>query len=309
MTEYVIETKNLTKKYKNRTVVNQISMKVEKGKIYGLLGKNGAGKTTTMCMIVNLITKTEGEILLFGQKPNNQTYKKIGSIIETPGFYENLTAQENLKIISKIRQDYSKEKIREVLKLVSLEQHMDKQFKDYSLGMKQRLAIAAAIIHKPDLLILDEPINGLDPIGIKEIRHLLRKLSHENKTTILISSHILSEIENLADTIGVMDNGKLITELTREELHQQINKNVEFEVSDTTKAQQILEHIGLNKDIDYKTTRQTNTIQLYTNINLRANINEIFVKNGLKVQKVNLNEENLEDYFTRIITTQKQLTA
>lgn len=300
MTEYIIETINLTKKYKKKTVVNNINMKIEKGKIYGLLGKNGAGKTTTMRMLLNLASKTNGEILLFGKKANNKTYRKIGSIIETPGFYENLTAAENLKIISKIRGNYSEENIRETLKQVSLDDN-NKQFKDYSMGMKQRLAIASATIHKPDILILDEPINGLDPIGIKEIRHLLKKLSQDYNTTILISSHILSEIENIADIIGVMDNGKLIKEVTKKELKQQLNKYVTFEVSDLNKAKLILEKIGLQKNIDYKRINP-NTIHLYSHLELRDKINEIFVKNNIRVQRINLSEENLEEYFTRTIS-------
>ena len=236
---------------------------------------------------------------MFSEKASDETYRRIGSIIETPGFYENLTAEENLKIISKIRGKYSKENIERILVSVSLDKDRKKKYKDYSLGMKQRLGIASAIMHDPDLLILDEPINGLDPIGIKEIRHLLKKLSRENNTTILISSHILSEIENLADIIGVMDNGQLITELTRDELYNQLNKSVEFEVSDTDKATLILERIGLKYDVDYEI--KDDNILLYAHLDLRDRINEIFVKNGLKVRKINLCEENLEEYFTRII--------
>lgn len=307
MTEYVIETENLTKKYKDKTVVNNINMKVEKGKIYGLLGKNGAGKTTTMRMLLNMATKTSGKIMLFGNIPDNSTYRKIGSIIETPGFYENLTAEENLKIISKIRGNYSKENIHEILTSVSLDDN-NKKYRDFSLGMKQRLGIAAAIMHNPKLLILDEPINGLDPIGIKKIRHLLKRLSRENATTILISSHILSEIENLADIIGVMDNGQLITELTKDELNSQLNKSVIFEVSDPNKSERILERIGLHKGRDYK-TKKPDTIYLYSNLDLRDRINEIFVKNGIKVKGIIPCEENLEEYFTRIINQETELAA
>lgn len=307
MTEYVIETENLTKKYKDKTVVNNINMKVEKGKIYGLLGKNGAGKTTTMRMLLNMATKTSGKIMLFGNIPDNSTYRKIGSIIETPGFYENLTAEENLKIISKIRGNYSKENIHEILTSVSLDDN-NKKYRDFSLGMKQRLGIAAAIMHNPKLLILDEPINGLDPIGIKKIRHLLKRLSRENATTILISSHILSEIENLADIIGVMDNGQLITELTKDELNSQLNKSVIFEVSDPNKSERILERIGLHKGRDYK-TKKPDTIYLYSNLDLRDRINEIFVKNDIKVKGIIPCEENLEEYFTRIINQETELAA
>lgn len=307
MTEYVIETENLTKKYKDKTVVNNVNMKVEKGKIYGLLGKNGAGKTTTMRMLLNMATKTSGKIMLFGNIPDNSTYRKIGSIIETPGFYENLTAEENLKIISKIRGNYSKENIHEILTSVSLDDN-NKKYRDFSLGMKQRLGIAAAIMHNPELLILDEPINGLDPIGIKKIRHLLKRLSRENATTILISSHILSEIENLADIIGVMDNGQLITELTKYELNRQLNKSVIFEVSDPNKSERILESIGLHKGRDYK-TKEPDTIYLYSNLDLRDRINEIFVKNDIKVKGIIPCEENLEEYFTRIINPETELAA
>lgn len=307
MTEYVIETENLTKKYKDKMVVNNINMKVEKGKIYGLLGKNGAGKTTTMRMLLNMAAKTSGTIMLFGNVPDNSTYRKIGSIIETPGFYENLTAEENLKIISKIRGNYSKENIHEILTSVSLDDN-NKKYRDFSLGMKQRLGIAAAIMHNPKLLILDEPINGLDPIGIKKIRHLLKRLSRENATTILISSHILSEIENLADIIGVMDNGQLITELTKDELNSQLNKSVIFEVSDPNKSEMILESIGLHKGRDYK-TKEPDTIYLYSNLDLRDRINEIFVKNGIKVKGIIPCEENLEEYFTRIINPETELAA
>lgn len=307
MTEYVIETENLTKKYKDKTVVNNVNMKVEKGKIYGLLGKNGAGKTTTMRMLLNMAEKTSGKIMLFGNIPDNSTYRKIGSIIETPGFYENLTAEENLKIISKIRGNYSKENIDEILTSVSLDDN-NKKYRDFSLGMKQRLGIAAAIMHNPELLILDEPINGLDPIGIKKIRHLLKRLSRENATTILISSHILSEIENLADIIGVMDNGQLITELTKDELNSQLNKSVIFEVSDPNKSEMILESIGLHKGRDYK-TKKPDRIYLYSNLDLRDRINEIFVKNGIKVKGIIPCEENLEEYFTRIINPETELAA
>lgn len=307
MTEYVIETENLTKKYKDKTVVNNVNMKVEKGKIYGLLGKNGAGKTTTMRMLLNMAEKTSGKIMLFGNIPDNSTYRKIGSIIETPGFYENLTAEENLKIISKIRGNYSKENIDEILTSVSLDDN-NKKYRDFSLGMKQRLGIAAAIMHNPELLILDEPINGLDPIGIKKIRHLLKRLSCENATTILISSHILSEIENLADIIGVMDNGQLITELTKDELNSQLNKSVIFEVSDPNKSEMILESIGLHKGRDYK-TKKPDRIYLYSNLDLRDRINEIFVKNGIKVKGIIPCEENLEEYFTRIINPETELAA
>ena len=304
MVEYIIETNNLSKIYYNNTVVDSINMHVEKGKIYGLLGKNGAGKTTTMCMLLNLTYPTSGEIYLFGKnskKYTNEIYSNIGSIIETPGFYENLTAYENLKIISKLRKDFYPQNINLVLEMVNLENSKSKKFKDFSLGMKQRLGIAAAIMHNPDLLILDEPINGLDPFGIKEIRTLLKRLSHEYGITILISSHILSEIENIADVIGIMDKGILIEEIPKEELHNRLNKFVEFELSDGYRAVELLEKIGLKANKDFTITKE-GIIHLYSNLEMRDKINALFVSAGIDVKKVNLCEENLEDFFTRFVS-------
>lgn len=303
MVDYVIETNNLSKIYYKNKVVNSVDMHVEKGKIYGLLGKNGAGKTTTMCMLLNLTYPSEGDIFLFGKNVNNHSneiYSNIGSIIETPGFYENLTAFENLKIISKIRGDFNPHNINSVLQMVNLNNDKSKKFKDFSLGMKQRLGIAAAIMHSPELLILDEPINGLDPFGIKEIRTLLKRLSHEFGITILISSHILSEIENIADVIGFMDNGILIDEISKEELYTRLDKFVEFEVSDIDLAIDIFKKLDLKENNDYAV--KGDVLCLYTHLNLRDKFNALFVKAGIDVKKVNLCEENLEDFFTRFVS-------
>lgn len=303
MVDYVIKTNNLSKIYFKNKVVNSVNMHVERGKIYGLLGKNGAGKTTTMCMLLNLTYPSEGEIFLFGKNPkkhSNEIYPKIGSIIETPGFYENLTAYENLEIIAKLRGDYNPFNISSVLEMVNLSQAKSKKFKDFSLGMKQRLGIAAAIMHSPELLILDEPINGLDPFGIKEIRALLKRLSHEFGITILISSHILSEIENLADVIGFMDNGVLIEEMSRDELFNRLDKFVEFEVSDIDLAVNIFKELELRENIDFIVNG--NIIRLYSHLNMRDKFNAIFVKAGIDVKKVNLCEENLEEFFTRFVS-------
>ena len=318
LTEYIIKTNKLTKKYSKNIAVNSINMNIEKGKIYALLGKNGAGKTTTMCMLLNLTHPTSGQIQIFNKNPKKhpkEIYSKIGSIIETPGFYENLTAYENLKIISKLRKQYNPKNIQIALKIVNLENEKTKKFKNYSLGMKQRLGLAAATMHNPKLLILDEPTNGLDPIGIKEIRTLLQKLSKKYGITILISSHILSEIENIADTIGVMDEGTLIEEFSKEELHKKLNKYVEFEVSDINLAVKTLKKAKLKENTDFTYTKQkskkeySNTnktikgkIHLYSNLEQRDKINTQFIKTGISVKKLNLHEENLEDFFTRIVS-------
>ena len=303
MAEYVIETQNLSKSYGDFQAVQNVNMNVEKGKIYGLLGRNGAGKTTTMCMLLGLTEPTEGSIKLFGLdardgKNRKEIYTRIGSIIETPGFYPQLNAHENLKIFSKLRGDYNPENIEKVLKLVNLSDEK-KPFRNYSLGMKQRLGLAAALVHEPELLILDEPINGLDPAGIVEIRDMLLDITSKLGITVLISSHILSEIELLADEIGIISQGKLIKELTKEELGEQSTKSVIIEVDNIGLAEDMMIKNGYVKDSDFKV--DNNEIILLTDIDSRSKINESFVKNGIQVNELHLKEENLEEYFMRLI--------
>ena len=296
----IIETENLTKQYGTTTVVDNINLHVPKGKIYGLLGRNGAGKTTAMKMMLQLVYPTGGAIRLFGTDYKEHThslYGKIGSIIETPGFYSNLTGYENLKIIAKLRGQLSKDSVQEALRVVGLEKETRKVFADYSLGMKQRLGIAAAIMHEPELLILDEPINGLDPIGISEIRSFLSELSHSKGTTILISSHVLNEIEQIADIIGVMHEGRLIEEVNMAELQKRNRRYIEFELSNVEIAAKILENHYQIKDYSI----QGNTIKIYDFTHNSGEINKAFVENGLLVTKINTNEENLENYFSGLI--------
>ncbi|MCQ2737975.1 MAG: ABC transporter ATP-binding protein, partial [archaeon] len=284
MREFVIETSNLTKKYGNNTVVSGVNMNVEKGRIYGLLGRNGAGKTTIMRMLLNLTNPTEGDIKLFGTDYNEnmkENYNKIGSIIETPGFYPNLNAKDNLKVLCELRGNYTDERIDEVISLVNLDNAKDKKFKEYSLGMKQRLGLAATIVHKPELLILDEPINGLDPVGIKEIRDLLISLK-EQGTTILISSHILSEIETIADEIGIINEGHLIKELTKEELDNINSQYVEFKLDNLDLAKEILIKNGFNSD-DFEIS---NSLKLFNHFEKRSYLNKLFVENGINIYEI-----------------------
>lgn len=301
MNDYVIETKELTKKYGKRSCVDRLNIHVPQGKIYGLLGRNGAGKSTTMKMLLNLVKPTSGQITLFGsdyQSTPLKTYRRIGAMIETPNFYENLTAAENLEIISRLRGQHKKDAIKEALQTVGLDTLTKKTVKEFSLGMKQRLGIAAAIMHEPELLILDEPINGLDPIGIYEIRNYLLKLCREKDTTILISSHILSEIEQIADMIGVMHEGALLEETDMAQLHKHNRKYVEFHVSDVNNAALVLEqklHLS-----DYAIVEQ-HSIRIFENLEQCAGINESFVKNGISVLEINRKEEKLEDYFSNLI--------
>lgn len=301
MTEYVIRTISLTKKFDQQIGVNEINLNVPKGKIYGLLGRNGAGKTTTMRMLLGLTTPTSGKINLFGddyKKNPQKSYKRIGSIIETPGFYENLTGEENLRILAMLRGQHKKDSVDIAIQMVGLNKETKKTFAHYSLGMKQRLGIAAAIMHEPELLILDEPSNGLDPVSITEVRNYLETLCREKGTTILLSSHILSEIEQLADIVGVMNEGKLIEEISMKELHDRNRQYVEFIVSDEKKACLLLEEKF--KITDYSVHEDGN-IRLYTEFDMRASLNTCFVENGVSVSKINMREEKLEDFFSNLI--------
>ena len=215
MISNVLQIKNLQKVFKDTQVVNLSSLSVQQGEIYGFLGPNGAGKTTTMKMILSLISRTAGEIEVFGQSigTDKQYLNQIGSMIEEPSYYPNLTGYENLLVFQKIL-GFDKKNIQETLKIVGLDQPKNKKklVKDYSLGMKQRLALAFALVKKPRLLILDEPTNGLDPAGIHEIRELIIKLAKEQGITVFISTHILSEVEHIADRVGIINHGQLVYE-------------------------------------------------------------------------------------------------
>ena len=300
MNKYVIETKNLTKQYGTQKSVADLNIHVKQGRIYGLLGRNGAGKTTTMKMLLGLTQPTSGEVTIWGQPLRTNEKKllpRIGYLIESPGFYPNLTATENLRIFATLRGVPSRNAIKNALDLVGLPYKDKKLFSQYSLGMKQRLAIALAIMHDPELLILDEPINGLDPIGIAEVRSFIRDLCTERGKTILISSHILSEIALLADDIGIIDHGALLEEESLAELEAKSSRHIRFTISSTTQAARILEQ-GFHEtqftiQDDYK-------MRLH---NLGIPVGEIvtaFVENGLTVSEAYVCEESLEDYFKRV---------
>ena len=282
MSNYIIETRGLTKKYGEQTSVSKLSLHVRKGRIYGLLGRNGAGKTTTMRMLLGLTEPTSGDVKIFG-KPLRGNEKKIlpriGSLIESPGFYPNLTGTENLRIFADL--PYKDKKL----------------FSQYSLGMKQRLAIALAVMHNPELLILDEPINGLDPIGIAEVRDFIRNLCDATGKTILISSHILSEISLLADDIGIIDHGVLLEEESLEELEKKNGKYFRFTVSNAAAASGLLQdRMGIrNMEIDSSTKLTVRDSRLDAGTAVR-----LFVDEGLTVSDAHLYEDTLEDYFKKV---------
>lgn len=300
MSKYVIETKNLTKQYGEQKSVANLNIHVRKGRIYGLLGRNGAGKTTTMKMLLGLTRPTSGKVAVWGKSLAGNERKllpRIGSLIESPGFYPNLTATENLRIFATLRGVPGWHAIKDALDLVGLPYKDKKLFSQFSLGMKQRLAIALAVMHDPELLILDEPINGLDPIGIAEVRSFIRELCDARGKTILISSHILSEIALLADDIGIIDHGVLLEEESFEELEQKNSKYVQFVVSDTGQAARILERRFKENNFTIQDDRNLRVL------NLNLPVGEMvaaFVENGLSVSEAHTCEESLEDYFKRV---------
>lgn len=300
MTKYIIETKQLTKIYGDQKAVNNVNIHVKKGRIYGLLGRNGAGKTTIMKMILGLTSTSSGEVDVFGKNikgREKQVYPRIGAIIETPGFYPNLTGTENLNIFAKLRGTSAPNAVKNALEVVGLPYKDKKLFGEYSLGMKQRLGIANAILHDPELLILDEPTNGLDPIGIAEVRDFIKKLSVERGKTILISSHILSEISLLADDIGIIDNGILLEESSMEELKRKNGKYILLQVSDAAKATLILERqFGLK---DYS-VQDDHTLQIYDHSLDMASVNKALIVGDVSVISSQLCNDTLEDYFKKI---------
>ena len=300
MGNYIIETRGLTKKYGNQTSVSNLNTHVKKGRIYGLLGRNGAGKTTTMRMLLGLTQPTSGEVQIFGKTlVNNEKtiLPRIGSLIESPGFYQNLTATENLKIFADLRGLKKAGCIKEALNLVNLPYGDKKLFSQYSLGMKQRLAIALAIMHNPQVLILDEPINGLDPIGIAEVRSFIRELCDSYGKTIIISSHILSEISLLADDIGIIDRGVLLEEESLKELEEKNAKYIHFITSNAKKAAQVIESLFQTKNV--KITDEYN-LYLYDTVLPVAKINRTLIESGIDIKELHLCEETLEDYFKKI---------
>ena len=297
MKEVILKTYNITKKYGNQVAVNNVNMTIKKGEIYGFIGQNGAGKTTLIRLITGLIHKTGGEIELLGatgEAELNKSRTMVGSLIETPSFYTNMTARENLEVSRLVRNIPGKKCIDEVLELVGLKDIEKKKVKNFSLGMRQRLGIANALMGNPKLLILDEPINGLDPMGIVEIRELLKKINKEKDMTILISSHILSELSELATTYGIISNGKLIEEITAEELAEKCRQYIDLKVDDTSRAVTLLEReLGIS---DYEVL-EDKKIKVFSNLENIGEVNSILSKSGVIVESISIKGENLEEYF------------
>ena len=300
MKDIILRTNNLTKKYKDFTALNNSNITISKGDIYGLIGRNGAGKTTLMKVITTLTNKTSGEFYLFDKDDSDltETKRKIGCLIENPAFFENLTAYQNLKYyaIQKGIIDYSQ--IDKVLDLVKLSDSKNKKFKTFSLGMKQRLGIAFAMLDNPDFVILDEPINGLDPIGISELRETLKKLNEESNITMLISSHILSELYLLANRFCFIEKGKIIKELSKEELDVECSRAIVIKTNNVKETCLILEK-ELNTT-NYKVIDK-HEVRLYDYLDNSGKVNKELAKNDIDVISIYESGISLEEYFKSIV--------
>lgn len=297
---YVLQTNHLTKMLGDNELVSDVNIHIKKGEIYGFLGPNGAGKTTVMKMIANLWKPTNGTIEVLNQiiTPTSYEYlKRIGFIIEFPTFFEELSGKKNLELHSEYMGFYSPDGIEKTLSLLDLTQAMDKPVKSYSLGMKQRLGIARAILSKPELLILDEPTNGLDPAGMKQIRYLLQMLCKEYGITIMVSSHILSEVESIADTIGIINHGKLMQEIALKDINEMGLMYISLAVEDVKKASYVLDGI-LNLN-NFKVV-DDHTIRIYDRTITTAELTRVLTMNDIKVDELIRKSESLEDYFLKL---------
>lgn len=293
MNENVVEINNLCKTYKDTKAVAHVNMTIKKGDIYGFIGRNGAGKSTTLKMIVGLIFPTSGQIKLFGESRNKFTDRRIGSLIENPGLYPNLSAYDNMELKAIALGLKDKEKIIELLNLVKLDYKSKKIVKKFSLGMKQRLAIALALLGNPDLLILDEPINGLDPEGIRQIREVIQYLNENKKMTIIISSHILGELSKIATRYGIIRDGQMIEEISAKELDQKCRDYLLLKVEQVEKAIPLLENdLGI---YDY-IVHENNEIRIYDNIE-SSKINLVLTKHNIKINQIYYQKQDLESYF------------
>ena len=303
--EKILETKNLTKRFNQQIAINNVSMTIHKGDIYGLIGKNGAGKTTLLKLITQLIQPSNGQICLFGssnQSALTKALKRSGSVIEYPVAYEQLSAYDNLKYYCTLRGIINPDQvIKETLEFVNLQDTKDKKFKNFSLGMKQKLGIAIAILSRPDFLILDEPINGLDPLAIVEFRQLIHRLNKEKGMTIIISSHILSELYQVATRFGFIENGQLIKEISKEAFNIASEDYIVLETSDIDKASQLIQELW---QLKIKVV-DNQTIHIFGQSH---HVNEMIhqlIQHQIMINGIYYSKQNLENYFTQLLTNQK----
>lgn len=300
MKEYVVKTNNLTKTYGNIYALNQVNINVEKGTIYGLVGDNGAGKSTLLKLLVGQSIKTSGELYLFHshtEKDLERERKRLGALVEHTGFYPELTVMQMLEYYRIQRGIPGKAKVNEIINTVKLEEKRNSKCKNLSLGQKQRLGLAIALIGEPELLILDEPINGLDPSGILEIRNLLLKLNREKNMTILLSSHILSELEHLATSYGFLSKGRLIEEISATALQEKCSDSIEYKVSDPASFIALLDKYYKN---DVCKLLADNSIRIYNPKQLTEVYSKLAGDNNIYVLGLTTIKTSLEDYYMNL---------
>ena len=295
--ECVLKVTNLTKRYARKNAVDNINITINKGDIYGFIGKNGAGKTTTMKMIVGLLSPTSGSIELFGDTKLIKGCKRVSTVIENPAFYPYMNARQNIEVQRILKGVEDKSITNELLELVGLKEAGRKKAKNFSLGMKQRLAIAIALVGDPEFLILDEPINGLDPVGIKEIRDLILKLNKEAGITVFISSHILGELNKMATRYGVINEGKLVAEFDADELSERVKPCIKILVNNPEKAVEVIkEKFGA---LDIKVN--DNTVCIYENIDNFVELKSALVDAEIIVSSFTKEQEDYESYFLALM--------
>ena len=294
----VVAISNLTKNYGTFSAVSNLSLSIEAGNVYGFLGLNGAGKTTTMRMLLGMIRPTAGTVRLFDNRADKTEWSKVGYMIESTRAYPDLSVEEYLNVFYRYYGLKSKTAISRVLSLLNLEQYKRKKAKHLSLGNLQRLGLAKALIHQPELLVLDEPVNGLDPAGIVEVRHLIRHLGDQG-VTVLISSHLLGEIAKTADTIGIIHEGVLISEFDSAKLHQSLNRKLIVDTKDNMAASTLLANSGLHATLNDRNELELSNEEV---VGKPESVVELLTSHQLTPRKVLLHEEDLESYFLRIIT-------
>ena len=297
---FILQTNRLSKKIGSKMLVTDVDIHIRKGEIYGFLGPNGAGKTTVMKMITNLWKPASGTIELFGERLTPKSYdvlKRMGSIIEFPVFYDHMTGRENLQLHCEYMGYYNTGSVENAMQMLNLTDAADQPVRNYSLGMKERLGIARAVMCKPELLILDEPTNGLDPAGMKQIRDLLKMLSSEYGITIMISSHILSEVESIADTVGIIHHGRMMKEIRMQDIEEMNLNYVEISVTDEKKVAYVLaEMLKLH---NFKVF-DNGKIRIYDHSVSTQQLTKTLALNDVEVMGIGKKAETLEDYFLKL---------
>ena len=298
MTDIILRASNVSKIYGKHKALDKVSLEIKRGMVYGIIGANGAGKSTFMRTVMGLISSDEGDIELFGQtgqKGLQLARRKMGQSIETPALYPELTAQKNMQVQA-ANGGVDDREINELLAMMNLSHTGKKKVKNFSLGMRQRLAIACTLVTNPEFLILDEPINGLDPSGIVEMREIIQRLVSERGITVLLSSHILDELSQIATHYGILHEGKLINELSRDELSEVTRQYIELETHSSEKAVTVLDELGIK---DYKVISST-VINIYERLDDAAKINHALVSAGVAVSRIATTRQKLEDYFLQL---------